>query len=56
MSKNTPLKTGVSALVIAAMLASRFESWPEATEVPTHGTRVRAANRAEAAVRAAPRC
>lgn len=41
---------------IAAMLASRFESWPEATEVPTHGTRVRAANRAEAAVRAAPRC
>lgn len=38
---------------VAALLASRFESWPEATEVPTHGTPAEAAGRAEAAVHAA---
>lgn len=38
---------------IAAMLASRFESWPEAIEIATGGDRVAVADRAEAAVRPA---
>lgn len=41
---------------IAALLAARFESWPEATEVPADGPPEVVADRAEAAVRATAGC
>lgn len=40
---------------VAAALAARFEGWPEATEVPTHGTPESVADRAAALVGSAAR-
>jgi len=42
-----------ATIEVAALLASRFEGWPEATEIATHGTPTVVADRAEHAVRAA---